>query len=172
MLRASSNISMNISSGISINVHAISNKHVIWHHVTSHLLAMPCDISMNMYSNISLNMVCNISLDIFHLHLTNVTVNSELGQYRTIYAIQHVNIFRKDTKQKFNMCSNSDSESGLRVMIVRRLNCSSMSPRALPALVKGVSYMKRRILLFLSNIVDLFCSSLSSKYGLTCVTWM
>jgi len=58
------------------------------------------------------------------------------------------------------------------VMMVRLRHCSSISPCDLPFFVNGVSNINRRMLLLRSKYVCLSHSSFSSKYGVTCVTWM
>lgn len=74
--------------------------------------------------------------------------------------------------QKSTLLLKEISIQSVPVKIVRRLHCSSTPPCLLPAWVKGISNIKRRMLWVLSKSVFLSCNSFSSKYGITCVTWI
>lgn len=80
----------------------------------------------------------------------------------TTVSLQIQRVFKKRKEKKRNLL----------VSIVLRLHCSSTPPCFLPDTVKGISNTNRRMLWLLSKSVFLSTSSFSSRYGVTCVTWM
>ena len=120
--------------------------------------------------------------DQHYIHLTTVSMsnnysvneNKQISLARTLqtrqkrkaYLLSHTAISWE------HYCYTGDKLNVLLVIIVRLRHCSSISPCALPDSVNGVSYINRRILLLRSKSVCLSRSSFSSKYGVTCVTWM
>lgn len=127
-------------------------------------LITQCSLIWVLLRNVWWNISDNVSIDIFI---------SFIMEYTNFHLKLCTHKGEKSTLSWFLPNSYATHMHGyLLVSIVLRLHCSSTPPCFLPDMVKGISNTKRRMLWLFSKSVFLSTSSFSSRYGVTCVTWI